>query len=90
MNELRVICNQYDIPYEIYMEKGSEQVKTGSYDRKNIIIKRIIDKINGKNPRKTLYRSAVIELNPKKSFTKHNLMKYGEYKNGNSNILKLL
>ena len=90
MNELRVICNQYDIPYEIYMEKGSEQVKTGSYDRKNIIIKRIIDKINGKNSRKTLYRSAVIELNPKKSFTKNNLMKYGEYKNGNSNILKLL
>jgi hypothetical protein len=90
MKELRGLCEQYNIPYEIYMEKGTEQVKTGAYDRKNILIERILNKMNGKDSRKTLYRSNVVELNPKTTFKKTDLMKYGEYKNGNSNILKLL
>lgn len=91
ISELKSLCELLRCPYEIFLRIDNKYSTTGSCDRKKILIKRIIDVLNGKKVHKTVYKESVIKLNSVKvRFNKNDLVRYGEYKNGNQNILKLL
>jgi hypothetical protein len=92
MEELKSIADTYNIPVHIYIEKKEGYyVKTSQVDRKRKIIKRILTYLKtGKINKPTIYTKKVVNLYNNNNLTAISKVYYGQYKNGNQKILKLM
>ena len=91
MNELKSICNKFDISYNIYIQKNNDIIKTNETDHKIIIIKNLKHfLINNKIPSKTIYKSKIINYNTIVNLNENDLVYYGQYKTTNKYILILM
>ena len=45
INQLKIICNKFIIPYNIYIEKNNVIIKTNEIDHKIVIINNIVRKL---------------------------------------------
>jgi hypothetical protein len=55
ISQLKIICNKFNISYNIYIEKNNQIIKTTEIDHKIIIINNIKNFFNNKIPLKTIY-----------------------------------
>ena len=92
MKQLKSICDNYGIFYNIFIEKDSMQVmKTSEVDHKETIINNISYYLkNKKIPPKTLYTKKIINFDKLDKVSKDDFIYYGQYKTTNKNILNLL
>jgi len=90
INQLKNICDVYNISYNIYIEVYNTIKKTNEIDHKIIIIKNIIKYLNNKQPLKTIYRSKIINFDILENVNENNLIYYGQYNTTNKNILILM
>lgn len=94
MSELKEFCNCIGIPYKICVENAERKLqKTSELDRKGIVIARIKAYAKtGKISRPTIFSLAVLSPSNKLPalLKSDHLVLYGEYKNGNDKILKLM
>lgn len=92
-SELKTTCDKYKIPYKIHIEVSKNKLKKiNDMDRKGIIIKRIKHFVStGKTQKPTIFPNKVISTFKLPSpLQSSHLILYGEYKNGDKNILYLL
>jgi len=54
ISQLKIICNKFNISYNIYIEKNNQIIKTTEIDHKIIIINNIKKYFNNKIPLKTI------------------------------------
>jgi|GEM_PF-1634711 hypothetical protein len=93
MQELRRLCDAYNIPYVILAERSDgEIVKTKDVDRKGIVLARLRQFLSGgAAPTPTLFRRSVVSFakrtRPPKASDK---ALYGQYKNGDREIERLM
>ena len=91
IDELKQICNKYNISYNIYIEKNDKIIKTNEIDHKIIIIENILKYLKNKiKPNITLYKKKIINYNKLDNINKNNFIYYGQYKTTNIDILKLM
>ena len=91
MNQLKSICDNYKIYYNIFIEKDNKIVKTSEVDHKETIINNISYYLKKKKvPPKTLYKKKIINFEIINKVSKNDLIYYGQYKTTNKNILNLL
>ena len=91
INELKKICNKFNISYNIYIEKNNKIIKTTETDHKIIIINNILKFFkNNKIPNITLYKKEIINYEKINNINKNDYIYYGQYKTTNKDILKLM
>jgi hypothetical protein len=90
MSELYEICKKFNVPYKILLEIDGKYITSQEKDRKKIIINKIVDFLNNKIVKPTVYSNKVICFEPLKNITKKSKIFYGQYKNGNKLIFDLL
>jgi hypothetical protein len=91
INELKQICNKFNISYNIYIEKNNKIIKTNEIDHKIIIINNILRFLkNNKIPNITLYKKEIINYEKINNINKNDYIYYGQYKTTNKDILKLM
>ena len=91
MSQLKSICDNYEIYYNIFIEKDNKIVKTSEVDHKETIINNISYYLKKKKvPPKTLYTKKIINFEKIDKVTKDDFIYYGQYKTTNKNILNLL
>lgn len=93
MQELKKFCNQYHIPYFIYVKTTNGTLKkTNVLERKGMILTKIKKFITTKKiPKPTVFpKNVVTEKELPKNLTAKDLVLYGQYKNGDEQILKLI
>lgn len=93
-SELASFCKKHNVPTKIHIEEAVTRriIPTKDTDRKAILLGRVIKYLEtGEMPSPTIFRREVISdaalPNPLKSSDR---VYYGQYKNGNSTILKVL
>ena len=91
MSQLKSICDNYKIYYNIFIEKDNKIVKTNEVDHKETIINNISYYLKKKKvPPKTLYTKKIINFEKLEKVSKDDIIYYGQYKTTNKNILNLL
>ena len=91
MSQLKSICDNYKIYYNIFIEKDNKIVKTSEVDHKETIINNISYYLKKKKvPPKTLYKKKIINFEKINKVSKNDFIYYGQYKTTNKNILNLL
>jgi transposase-like protein len=91
MNELKTICNKFNISYNIYIEKNNKIIKTSEIDNKITIIKNIRKFFKyEKIPSKTIYKNKIIKFEKLDSINENNYIYYYQYSTTNKNILELM
>lgn len=90
ISELKSICDAYSIDYIIYEQTGPNIFKKVGTDRKEIMIKKILNKIKGIKPITSIIPLKVINHNEIKTITHTDKVYYGQYKSTNTKILKYL
>jgi hypothetical protein len=90
INELKSICNKFNIEYHIYIEKNNNIVKTSEIDHKIFIINNIKKYFQNKNPTKTIYKKHIINYENIINLTEDSYIYYPQYKTTNKNILTLM
>lgn len=93
MKELKKICNQYNIPYFIYVKSENGVLKrTNVVERKGMILAKIKKFITTqKIPKPTIFpKNVVAKKDMPQNLTEKSLVLYGQYKNGDQHILKLM
>ena len=92
MKQLKNICDNYGIYYNIFIEKDKIQsLKTSEIDHKETIINNISYYLKKKKvPPKTLYTKKIINFDKIDKISKDDFIYYGQYKTTNKNILNLL
>lgn len=66
INELKQICDKFNISYNIYIEKNNKIIKTNEIDHKIIIINNILKFLKtNKIPNITLYKKEIINYENK-------------------------
>lgn len=93
MEEVKVICSAWSIPFHIYIETPNKTLKkAGDLDRKGIILDRIKYYLEtGEIKKPTIFPKSVVskEKLPPVLKSNHKVL-YGQYKNKNETILLLL
>ena len=93
MQELREFCDAHGIPYAIYFETEDGRMrKSRDADRKGIVIGRVLHFLNTGNigPR-TVFAKSVVRFEPMRSLpTESDRIFYGQYKDSDPNLLKLM
>jgi hypothetical protein len=91
MSQLKTICNKYYIPYNIYIQKNNDIIKTNEIDHKIIIINNIKKYLkNNVIPRKTIYKEKIINYNNNEQLYDNSYIYYGQYKTTNKQILNIM
>lgn len=88
--ELRRVCAYLKIDILIYLKINQQLKKSSIRWYKKDMIDGIRKKINGKYVGKIIYPSQVINYSTKKLYRTNDPIYYGQYKNGNKNILTLM
>jgi len=93
MQELREFCDAHGIPYAIYFETEDGRVrKSRDADRKGIVIDRVLHFIStGTIKPRTIFPKSVVRFEPMRSApTESDRIFYGQYKDSDSNLLRLM
>ena len=91
MDQLKSICSNYGIYYNIFIERNNNVIKTSEVDHKETIINNISYYLKkNKIPPKTLYKKKIINFNKLEKISKEGFIYYGQYKTTNKIILNLL
>jgi hypothetical protein len=90
MNELKSICNKFNIEYHIYIEQNNNIIKTSEINHKIFIINNIKKYFQNKNPTKTIYKKNIINYDKIINLTEDSYIYYPQYKTTNKNILTLM
>ena len=91
MDQLKSICNNYGIYYNIFIERNNNVIKTSEVDHKETIINNISYYLKkNKIPPKTLYKKKIINFLKLENISKEDFIYYGQYKTTNKIILNLL
>jgi hypothetical protein len=91
IEELKDLCNYLRIPYDIYEQTGVREFKkTGSIDRKEVIIKNILKKLQGSSIKASVIPLKVINKKQLTKITSKTLVHYGQVSSTNKIILKYL
>ena len=91
MDQLKSICSNYGIYYNIFIERNNNVIKTSEVDHKETIINNISYYLKkNKIPPKTLYKKKIINFLKLEKISKEDFIYYGQYKTTNKIILNLL
>ena len=91
MDQLKSICSNYGIYYNIFIERNNNVIKTSEVDHKETIINNISYYLKkNKIPPKTLYKKKIVNFDKLKKISKEDFIFYGQYKTTNKIILNLL
>lgn len=92
MFELATISNHYSLPIYIYVEtKNNGLRKTNNKDVKMKLIERILYYLKTKKRLSpTIYLKNVVKYMSANNITENSIVYYGQYKNGNNHILKIM
>ena len=88
ISEIKSICEDLSIPYRILYQKEGRVRKTSTYDRKDVLLERIRGFLfAGMFSEPTILSSQVVNFTPLTFPQKEaDLIYFGQYKNGNTDI----
>jgi hypothetical protein len=89
IKELKQISNSLDIDYHYYISYNNSLIR-GRILKKKIIIKNILNALTNKKIIKIIIPNKVVNFNKLGSINKNTKIYYGQYINGNKQILKLM
>lgn len=91
LNYLKIICDKYDIDYNVYIESNGDIKKLGTINHKEFIINDIMYYLkNNKIPKKTIYKQKIQNYTTTNNLKSSDYIFYGQYKTTDKNILNLL
>ena len=93
MEEIKEFCESHRISYSIHFQKADGSiVKTRDLDRKAIVLGRILHYLmTGTLKGKTIFPASVVNLQPRPSRVRTTArIFYGQYRNGDREILKVM
>ena len=93
MEEIKEFCESHRISYSIHFQKADGSVvKTRDLDRKAIVLDRILHYLRtGSLKEKTVFPTSVVNLKPRRTRVRTtDRIFYGQYRNGDQAILKVM
>jgi hypothetical protein len=92
ISELKKVAAKYDIPIYVYLEQIDGTLKKSNMiEKKKEIIKKIINLLKyDKKPKKAIIKFKLINYDQPSKITAESYIYFGQYKNGNKLIYKLM
>lgn len=90
VKQLKSICKNLNVDYNIYLETDNGIKKIGDSLHKEFIINKIIKTLNGEKDKKIIYSKSIQNYESTNNLTENDVVYYGQYKTTDKNIKQLL